>query len=60
MDKSHAMPPGNHARCWHGWCEALILSHIASFGLEAAVDGVKKAYSGPVTVGADLQCTPVI
>jgi ribonuclease BN (tRNA processing enzyme) len=38
----------------------LILSHIGSFGLDAAVDDVKKAYSGPVTVGADLQCTPVI
>jgi ribonuclease BN (tRNA processing enzyme) len=38
----------------------LILSHIGSFGLQAAVADVKQAYSGPVTVGADLQCTPVL
>lgn len=37
----------------------LVLSHIGQFDLDAAVDDVKKAYTGPVTVGADLQCTPV-
>ena len=35
----------------------LILSHIANFDLDAAVAEVKKNYSGPLTVGADLQCT---
>jgi ribonuclease BN (tRNA processing enzyme) len=35
----------------------LILSHIANFDLDAAVADVKKNYSGPLTVGADLQCT---
>ena len=37
----------------------LILSHIAQFDLDAAVADVKKGYTGPLTVGADLQCTQV-
>ena len=37
----------------------LILSHIGLFDLEPAVAEVKKYYAGPLTVGADLQCTPV-
>ena len=37
----------------------LILSHIGIFDLDAAVAEVKQAYTGPLTVGADLQCTPV-
>jgi len=37
----------------------LILSHIANFDLDAAVTDVKRNYSGPLTVGADLQCTQV-
>jgi ribonuclease BN (tRNA processing enzyme) len=37
----------------------LILSHIANFDLDAAVSDVKKNYSGPLTVAADLQCTQV-
>ena len=36
----------------------LVLSHIGQFDLEAAVAEVKKAYVGPVVVGADLQCVP--
>jgi ribonuclease BN (tRNA processing enzyme) len=35
----------------------LVLSHIANFDLDAAVADVKKSYTGPLTVGADLQCT---
>jgi ribonuclease BN (tRNA processing enzyme) len=35
----------------------LVLSHIGQFDLDAAVADVKKAYAGPVTIGADLQCT---
>lgn len=34
----------------------LVLSHIANFDLDAAVADVKKAYTGPLTVAADLQC----
>jgi hypothetical protein len=37
----------------------LILAHISTFDLDAAVAEVKTTYSGPLTVGADLQCTPV-
>ena len=37
----------------------LVVSHIGQYDLDAAVADVKKAYTGPLTVGADLQCTPV-
>ena len=37
----------------------LVVSHIGQFDLDAAIADVKKSYTGPVTVGADLQCTPV-
>jgi ribonuclease BN (tRNA processing enzyme) len=37
----------------------LVLSHIANFDLDAAVADVKKTYTGPLTIGADLQCTQV-
>jgi ribonuclease BN (tRNA processing enzyme) len=36
----------------------LIVSHIGLFDLDAAIVDIKKSYSGPLTVGADLQCTP--
>jgi len=37
----------------------LIVSHIGQFDLDPALAELKKAYAGPLTVGADLQCTPV-
>jgi ribonuclease BN (tRNA processing enzyme) len=37
----------------------LVLSHIANFDLDAALADVKRNYTGPLTVGADLQCTQV-
>ena len=37
----------------------LVLSHIGSFDLNAAVAEVRSTYAGALTVGADLQCTPV-
>jgi len=37
----------------------LIVSHIGIFDLDAALAEIKKNYTGPLTVGADLQCTPV-
>lgn len=37
----------------------LVLSHIGQFDLDAAIADVKKSYTGPVTVGVDLLCTPV-
>ncbi len=37
----------------------LIVSHIGQFNLDAAIAELKTQYAGPLTVGADLQCTPV-
>ena len=37
----------------------LIVSHIGQFDLDAAIAELKKFYTGPLTVGADLQCTHV-
>jgi ribonuclease BN (tRNA processing enzyme) len=37
----------------------LIVSHIGQFDLDAAIGELKKSYTGPLTIGADLQCTPV-
>jgi len=37
----------------------LIVSHIGLFDLDAAIAELKKSYTGPLTIGADLQCTPV-
>jgi ribonuclease BN (tRNA processing enzyme) len=37
----------------------LIVSHIGQFDLDAAIGELRKAYTGPLTIGADLQCTPI-
>lgn len=37
----------------------LIVSHIGIFDLDAALAELRTTYTGPLTVGADLQCTPV-
>ena len=37
----------------------LIVSHIGPFDLDAAIAELKKFYTGPLTVGTDLQCTQV-
>ena len=37
----------------------LILSHIGLFDLDSAIVELKKFYAGPLTIGADLQCTQV-
>jgi ribonuclease BN (tRNA processing enzyme) len=37
----------------------LVVSHLGQFDLNAAVAELKKSYTGPLTIGADLQCTPV-
>jgi ribonuclease BN (tRNA processing enzyme) len=36
----------------------LILSHLGQFDLDPAIAEVRKSYTGPLTVGTDLQCTP--
>jgi ribonuclease BN (tRNA processing enzyme) len=37
----------------------LIVSHIGLFDLDVAIADLRKFYTGPLTVGADMQCTPV-
>ena len=37
----------------------LIVSHIGLFNLDAAIADLRKFYTGPLIVGADMQCTPV-
>jgi len=37
----------------------LIVSHIGQFDVDTATAELKKYYTGPLTVGADLQCTSV-
>jgi len=37
----------------------LIVSHIGQFDLDPAIAELKKFYTGPLTIGADLQCTAV-
>jgi hypothetical protein len=38
----------------------LIVSHISQFDLDAAISELKQSYTGPLTIGADLQCTPIV
>jgi len=38
----------------------LIVSHIGPINVDAAIAELRKAYTGPLTVGADLQCTPIV
>jgi ribonuclease BN (tRNA processing enzyme) len=37
----------------------LIVSHIGLFNLDAAIVDLRKFYTDPLIVGADMQCTPV-
>jgi ribonuclease BN (tRNA processing enzyme) len=37
----------------------LIVSHIGQFDLDGAIADLKKSYMGPLTIGADLQCTQI-
>jgi ribonuclease BN (tRNA processing enzyme) len=37
----------------------LIVSHIGQFDLDAAIADLRQSYTGPLTIGADLQCTPI-
>jgi ribonuclease BN (tRNA processing enzyme) len=36
----------------------LIVSHFGLYNLDAAIADLRKFYSGPLIVGADMQCTP--
>jgi ribonuclease BN (tRNA processing enzyme) len=37
----------------------LIVSHIGLIDLDTAIADLKKYYTGPLIIGADLQCTPI-
>lgn len=37
----------------------LIVSHIGQFDLDAAIADLRKFYTGPLVIGADMQCTAV-
>jgi len=37
----------------------LIVSHIGQYDHDAAIGELKQSYAGPLTIGADLQCTPI-
>jgi len=37
----------------------LIVSHVGQFDIDAAIAELKTVYTGPLTVGTDLQCTSV-
>jgi len=37
----------------------LIVSHLGQFDLDPAIAELKQVYTGPLTIGADLQCTLV-
>jgi ribonuclease BN (tRNA processing enzyme) len=53
--------PGVVGRIAHdAGVKRLIVSHIGLFDLDAAIADLKKSYSGPLTIGADLQCTPAL
>src|SRR5262245_7299538 len=36
----------------------LVVSHLGVYDLDAATAELKTAYTGPLIIGADLQCTP--
>jgi len=55
----HASPAVVGRLAQEAGVKRLVLSHIGQFDLEAALADVKKSYIGALTVGADLQCTPV-
>jgi ribonuclease BN (tRNA processing enzyme) len=38
----------------------LIVSHIGQLDLDAAIGELKGSYTGPLTIGADLQRTPIV
>ena len=37
----------------------LVVSHLGVYDLDAAIAELKTAYTGPLIIGADLQCTPI-
>jgi ribonuclease BN (tRNA processing enzyme) len=54
----HASPAVVGRIAQNAGARRLIVSHIGQYDLDAAVAELKTSYAGPLTVGADLQCTP--
>jgi ribonuclease BN (tRNA processing enzyme) len=59
LDPSHATPAVVGRVAQAAGVKRLIVSHMGQFNVDAAVAELKQAYTGPLTVGADLQCTQV-
>jgi ribonuclease BN (tRNA processing enzyme) len=57
--RSHASPSVVGRIAHNAGVGRLIVSHVGQFDLDPAIAELKKFYAGPLTVGADLQCTPV-
>jgi len=55
----HATPAVVGRVAHEAGAKRLILSHLGQFDLDPAIADVKKSFTGALTVGADLQCTPV-
>lgn len=53
----HAAPATVGRIAQEAGVKRLIVSHIGQYNLDDAVAELKASYSGPLTVGADLQCT---
>jgi hypothetical protein len=39
--------------------ERSVVSYLGVYDLDAAITELKTAYTGPLIIGADLQCTPI-
>ena len=59
ISPSHASPAVVGRVAQDAGVGRLIVSHISQFNLDAAIAELKKFYTGPLTIGADLQCTQV-
>ena len=53
----HAAPATVGRIATEAGVKRLIVSHIGQFNLDEAVGELKTSYRGPLTIGADLQCT---
>lgn len=53
----HAAPDAVGRVARESGAKRVVLAHIGLIDVEAAVAEVRKHYAGPLTVGADLQCT---
>ena len=59
LDPSHATPAVVGRVAQAAGSKRLVVSHIGLFNVDAAVAELKQAYTGLLTVGADLQCIQI-